>query len=178
MCAVLYHLCLIEHGSFPSHQTRDVSKEWLLLRLNQQPSIFHQQRLLLWQMTESDLHTVYIYIYIYIYIVRRYVIVYIYSNKLCYRQVYNKVTKPIRNCNFQTDILHYIYGLVQERCNSIANALELHLSCTSPSICCIFQSHFWCWRQNILGKLGQHQACCCPSSLHHQNISNLGLNSI
>ena len=26
-----------------------------------------------------------------------------------------------------------IYGLVQERCNSIANALELHLSCTNPS---------------------------------------------
>ena len=28
-----------------------------------------------------------------------------------------------------------IYGLVQERCNSIANALELRLSCTNPSIC-------------------------------------------
>ena len=27
-----------------------------------------------------------------------------------------------------------IDGLVQERCNSIANALELHLSCTNPSI--------------------------------------------
>ena len=27
-----------------------------------------------------------------------------------------------------------IYGLVQERHNSIANALELHLSCTNPSI--------------------------------------------
>ena len=26
-------------------------------------------------------------------------------------------------------------GLLQERCNSIANALELHLSCTYPSIC-------------------------------------------
>ena len=30
----------------------------------------------------------------------------------------------------------HIDGLVQERCNSIANALELHLSCTNPSICC------------------------------------------
>ena len=29
--------------------------------------------------------------------------------------------------------LHYD-GLVQERRNSIANALELHLSCTTPSI--------------------------------------------
>ena len=28
-----------------------------------------------------------------------------------------------------------IAGLVQERCNSIANALELHLSCTNPAIC-------------------------------------------
>ena len=28
----------------------------------------------------------------------------------------------------------YIDGLVQERCNSIANALEFHLSCCNPSI--------------------------------------------
>ena len=28
----------------------------------------------------------------------------------------------------------YIDGLVQERCNSIADALELHLSCTEPWI--------------------------------------------
>ena len=27
---------------------------------------------------------------------------------------------------------HHIDGLVQERCNSTANALELHLSCTNP----------------------------------------------
>ena len=32
----------------------------------------------------------------------------------------------------------YIDGLVQERHNSIANTLELHLSCTSPSICGAF----------------------------------------
>ena len=31
--------------------------------------------------------------------------------------------------------LNQIYGLVQERCNSIALAMELHLSCTSPSTC-------------------------------------------
>ena len=30
----------------------------------------------------------------------------------------------------------YLNGSVQERHNSIANALELHLSCTNPSICC------------------------------------------
>ena len=28
-----------------------------------------------------------------------------------------------------------IDGFMQERLNSIANALELHLSCTNPSIC-------------------------------------------
>ena len=28
----------------------------------------------------------------------------------------------------------HVDGLVQERCNSIANALELHLFCTDPSI--------------------------------------------
>ena len=32
------------------------------------------------------------------------------------------------------DIL-YITVLMQERCNSIANTLELHLSCINPSIC-------------------------------------------
>ena len=31
-------------------------------------------------------------------------------------------------------IIHHIYGLVQERCNSIANTLELHFSCTNHSI--------------------------------------------
>ena len=34
---------------------------------------------------------------------------------------------------YQPEYLH-IDGLVQERCNSIANALELHLSCTNPWI--------------------------------------------
>ena len=31
----------------------------------------------------------------------------------------------------------YIDGLVQERRNSIANALELRLSCTNPLICVV-----------------------------------------
>ena len=35
--------------------------------------------------------------------------------------------------------LGYINGLVQKRRNSIANALELHLSCTNPAI-----STAWC----------------------------------
>ena len=36
---------------------------------------------------------------------------------------------------FKFIFLHYIDGLVQERHNSIANALELRLSCTNPSTC-------------------------------------------
>ena len=39
--------------------------------------------------------------------------------------------------------LYDINGLVQERRNSIANALELRLSCTNPSICSIRYSHFF-----------------------------------
>ena len=35
--------------------------------------------------------------------------------------------------SFSCCIIYHIYGLVQERRNSIANALELHLSCTSVS---------------------------------------------
>ena len=35
----------------------------------------------------------------------------------------------------------YIDGLGQERRNSIANALELHLSCTNPSICAHHSHH-------------------------------------
>ena len=32
-------------------------------------------------------------------------------------------------------LIDHINGLVQERHNSIANAMELHLSCTNPSMC-------------------------------------------
>ena len=35
----------------------------------------------------------------------------------------------------RTKLKSHIDGLVQERRNSIANALELHLSCTKPLIC-------------------------------------------
>ena len=36
---------------------------------------------------------------------------------------------------------HHIDGLVQERHNSIANTLELCLSCTNPSICSVLSYH-------------------------------------
>ena len=43
----------------------------------------------------------------------------------------------------------HLDGLVQERCNSIANALELRLSCTNPSICNVLDikqsgTYHWC----------------------------------
>ena len=42
--------------------------------------------------------------------------------------------------------LVYIDGLVQEGCNSSVLAMELHLSCTTPSICIDFLS----WIMNML----------------------------
>ena len=39
-----------------------------------------------------------------------------------------------KNSNFYWPMLTYISGLVQERCNSIANTLEFHLSYTYPWI--------------------------------------------
>ena len=38
--------------------------------------------------------------------------------------------------NHSNSYLH-VDGLVQERCNSSALAMELRLSCTNPSMCCI-----------------------------------------
>ena len=50
----------------------------------------------------------------------------------------------------------HIDGLMQERCNPIANTLELHLSCINPSLCYPMQNyhikftlhfHKWCYQQ-------------------------------
>ena len=41
------------------------------------------------------------------------------------------IGRGIEDCQFDSLISN---GFVQERCNSIANALELHLSCPNPSI--------------------------------------------
>ena len=38
---------------------------------------------------------------------------------------------------------HHINGLVQERCNSIANALELRISCINPAIWCPVDINFY-----------------------------------
>ena len=50
---------------------------------------------------------------------------------------------------------NHIDGLVQERCNSIANTLELHLSCINPSIyncttAFIWSYHFCCSYNQML----------------------------
>ena len=48
----------------------------------------------------------------------------------------------------------YIAGLEQERRNSSANALELHLSCNNPSICAFLphlsEAHFWGYLSIVL----------------------------
>ena len=41
-------------------------------------------------------------------------------------------------------------NLMQERCNSIANTLELHLSCTNPSIYSVHEKFLWVIRQCLM----------------------------
>ena len=60
----------------------------------------------------------------------------------------------------------YLDGLVQERCNSIANALKLHLSCTNPPIYgnLLWRSFCWCgvvmgWRHNDRHLLAMLSVC-------------------
>ena len=60
--------------------------------------------------------------------------------------------KPI----FKNEQQGYFHGLVHERCNSIANALELCLSCTNPSICSHIHILWWislvrrCYLKNLV----------------------------
>ena len=58
--------------------------------------------------------------YVFLALTHRYQVTNSVSSKIC--------SLSVSECN------HHINGLVEERCNSIANALELHLSCTNPSI--------------------------------------------
>ena len=55
----------------------------------------------------------------------------------------------IGNHHDDVGCLEYINGLVQERRNSSANALELRLSCTNLSILCMFKINEW-WSSNHL----------------------------
>ena len=66
--------------------------------------------------------------------------------------------------------LYHIDGLVQERRNSIANALEVHLSCTNPSICTMqIYHHAWdfqqepIWPTSVKTKAVPHQVIQVPS---------------
>ena len=47
----------------------------------------------------------------------------------------NKIIS-VENTNMDFDVFLHVDGLMQERCNSIAKALELYLSCTNPSLSC------------------------------------------
>ena len=64
----------------------------------------------------------------------------------------------------------YINGLVQERRNSIANALELRLSCTNPSILSLGQMHWW-YHSHALN----HQDQFIPFKSAYISILNLRL---
>ena len=47
----------------------------------------------------------------------------------------------------------HISGLVQERSNSIANALELHLSCTNPSVYAVHWTRMLLRSLNCVGNV-------------------------
>ena len=57
-----------------------------------------------------------------------------YYSVMSLKFVFFKLLPHLPRANEQTP---YLDGLAQERRNSIANALELCLSCTNPSICCL-----------------------------------------
>ena len=62
----------------------------------------------------------------------------------------------------------YINGLMKERCNSIANALELHLSCTNPSIWCINGDYIKGNKLSTYSKINGTHICNKP--YHYQNL--------
>ena len=59
---------------------------------------------------------------------------------------------PCKSVNVITISLYHIDGLLQQRRNSIANTLELRLSCTNPSMLTLSMLH-------ALGKLAWHIPC-------------------
>ena len=73
----------------------------------------------------------------------------------------------------------YIDGLVQERHNSSALAMELHLSCTNPSIRCYATKIHKSICMSFLGELNVHEGillgclfCPCVSSQTAAGFSN------
>ena len=82
--------------------------------------------------------------------------------------------KPYEICIFWGDVLYIIYtihidGLVQERCNSSALAMELHLSCINPSI------WFLSWRCGCLVTWICNQLIAEPPWLDPYNIVQGGI---
>ena len=73
-------------------------------------------------------------------------------------------------------------GLMQERCNSIANALELHISCTNPLTTFLIYEFILnkrtlsvpasFWNQPIPGEISQYHSYWHSGSLCCQCISN------
>ena len=47
--------------------------------------------------------------------------------------------------HYLKSLMIHIHGLMQERCNSSANALVLRLSCTNPSIWILWPVEMCCW---------------------------------
>ena len=89
-----------------------------------------------------------------------------------------------RNWKTGKDIDDLIDGLVQERRNSSALAMELRLSCTNPSILrclhgfeaisgqviiALLSLLSSVLRKNIPEELVQYYGCWCPGSLHYQD---------
>ena len=56
-------------------------------------------------------------------------------------------------CHLNVEKWYQIDGLVQERCNSIANALELHLSCNNPSKC---KYRMYVWSDHWIRQIAFH----------------------
>ena len=72
------------------------------------------------------------------------------------------------------DVSVHIDVLMQERCNSIANALELHLSCTNPSIYSLTDLLFhWNWK--VITATTCHQTLHLIESWWPPTISSLSL---
>ena len=72
------------------------------------------------------------------------------STKMCPKQKGSNllacvvaVLNPYMYIFFQSYRYHHIDGLMQERCNSTANPMELHLSCTNPLIYTQVRCDMW-----------------------------------
>ena len=51
-----------------------------------------------------------------------------------YEALFHTIISPLTGVRIMVHSWYHINGLMPERCNSIANTLELRLSCTKPSI--------------------------------------------